>query len=749
MDPVDEITPEQDDGDAEAQALERSEQLQAFGRALAKTRDDWVRARAATGWDKRVQIDLDQYHMKDAASKQAASMMDAVQQGYPVSVREAKPTRSTLFIGVTRQRTNAAEARLADILLPTDDRNWGIKPTPDPECAIALQDETTLVDPATGQPVMVDETGAVTLDPERGRPVRKKDIAIATQRVAKMAADGMLQEIDDQLVECDYLGENRKVLHDAAVMGTGVLKGPIVTKKVRKAWRERVDPATGKKVHELQVVEDLKPASFRVDPRMVWEDPACGDDVKNGQGVFELEQKTERRVRELAKQPGYMREQLLKVLAEGPKQGPSEIELTREDAQHYDKDRLFNHWTYWGELKREDLEVAGVELPEDELEVTSGCVEMINDTVVRAFLNPLDTGDIPYDFYPWEKVQGSCRGYGVPYLMRAEQSATNAAWRQMMDNSGITAGPQIIVNKRIVKPADNQWSLRPFKFWDLSDDSVDPAKAFFAVEFNSHQRELAGILELAQKLGDQGSGIPMLVAGEKGSSPETVGGMQLLMNSANVVLRRLVKQYDDYITKPHIRRYYDYNMAYSEKDSIKGDFVIDARGSSALVVRDVQNQAYLQLLAAGANPVYSPYIDIKKLFEKGLQAQHIDPRDILLPDEKIEENLQKPPPPDPRIEATKINAEARLMQARAVAEGRATEVEVLRENEAENRRMRLLELQLKRDLAVMEYATLQKISLDEVKAKLAQSAIADRTKKELAASEMVFKQRLSPDGQGI
>ena len=298
-----------------------------------------------------------------------------------------------------------------------------------------------------------------------------------------------------------------------------------------------------------------------------------------------------------------MRDQLLAALTDGPKKMPLLGELPTRDEKDSSTDEscLFHHWIYTGELRREDLEAAGVEVPEDELEVVSGCVEMIDNTVVRAYLNPHERGELPYDFYPWEKVQGCVRGYGMPYLMRAEQSVTNAAWRQMMDNSGITAGPQIIVNKRLVKPADGQWTLRPFKFWDLVDDSADPRQAFTAVEFNSHQVELAGIIELAQKLGDQGSGQPMLMTGEQGSAPDTVGGMQLLMNNANVVLRRLVKQFDDYVTKKHVRRYYDYNMAYNEKDDIKGDYQVDARGSSALLVRDIQNQAYTQLLAAAAN----------------------------------------------------------------------------------------------------------------------------------------------------
>lgn len=747
---------EQTTTEEDSQAVEaREDRLQVFSGSLSKLRDEWIRAREATGWDKRVSQDLDQYHMRDAATKMASSMMDSVQQGQPITVRNAMPTRSTVFVGVTRQKTNAAEARLSDIVLPTDDKNYGFTPTPDPEGAKAMKDEGVLKD-AEGNPVLVTPEGDITSDPAKGQPLTKKQVALAAEQTARKAAEGMLKLVDDQLVECDYNAEIRKALHDAAVMGTGVIKGPMATKRMRKAWRQRVDPATSKKIQVLTLVEEIKPATFKVDPRMVWEDPECGDNVQDGRGIFELERLTEKKVRDLAKQPGYLKPQLKKAIQDGPKNGSTvNFQLLRQDSEKEtgEKPNTYEHWIYWGELDAEDLRAAGVKIPpgeDEDLVSVSGCVEMINNVVVRAYLNPLDDGSLPYDFYPWEKVQGSVRGYGVPYLMRAQQSVINAAWRQMMDNNGVTAGPQIIVNRKAIQPQDGQWTLRPFKFWDLTEDGADPGKVFFAVEFNNHQEHLAAVLDLAERIADQETATPMMAQGQQGSAPDTVGGMQLLMNSANVVLRRLVKQFDDYITKPHIRRYYDYNMAYSDDEEVKGDFQIDARGSSALLVRDIQNQAYTNLLAAGANPIYTPLIDPKKLFEKALQAQHIDPKDILLSDEQIKQNREAAQQQsDPRIEAAKINAEARLKEANAIAEGRAVETAVTERGEVENRKLRVAELELKREIAILEMANARAITIDQIKASLAQVAIGDRTKKELAAAEMTFKTTTSPDQQGI
>ena len=50
-----------------------------------------------------------------------------------LKVLNADTERSSIFINITRPKTNAWRARLADMLFPNDERNWGIDPTPVPE----------------------------------------------------------------------------------------------------------------------------------------------------------------------------------------------------------------------------------------------------------------------------------------------------------------------------------------------------------------------------------------------------------------------------------------------------------------------------------------------------------------------------------------------------------------------------------------------------------------------------------------
>ena len=49
----------------EKSMAKQQDQLQQMGQTLARQRDEWISARRSSGWDKRVQEDLDQYHARD------------------------------------------------------------------------------------------------------------------------------------------------------------------------------------------------------------------------------------------------------------------------------------------------------------------------------------------------------------------------------------------------------------------------------------------------------------------------------------------------------------------------------------------------------------------------------------------------------------------------------------------------------------------------------------------------------------
>lgn len=792
--------------DAQEMAAIDEEKLEALGESLAGRRDEWVAARKASGVEKRWIEDLDQYHGRDASTKAAASMMDSAEQGYPVTNRDAKPQRSTVYVNITRPKTNAIEARLANMLYPSDDRNWGLQPSPAPElikAALAEAKAEALKNvPAPAVPA-APSAPTTPQDPTQPAPPpvapapqgmiagQQAPALTATQKLAEAAekCTGMQEEMDDQLMACQFNGEGRKLLHNAAVLGTGILKGPIVVNRSRKAW----SPMQGSKdtsVFVLEMVEEKAPASESVSPWNVFPDPSCDGDIHNGRGIFEYKTVTSKQMRDLIGQPGYLKAQIAKVLKEGPQdsqyQSEHDIRSKSENGtKSSDKDH-YQLWEYWGEFSPEDMRMAGVDVADGSVESVSGCLIIVNQTVIKGFLNPAETGDIPYDFMQWELVDDSPWGYGVPFLMRPSQRVLNAAWRQLMDNSGLSSGPIFFIKKKGIRPSDGRWELTGRKIFECEED-VNPADACHSIDIPNHGQEIQQIIDLAMKFADEETSAPQLAQGEHGNAPDTVGGMTILMNSSNVVLSRMVKQYDDCITRPHLNRYYDWNMAYSDKANIKGDFQVDARGSSALLVRDLQAQSLLQLGQYQGSPLISPFVNWESWFKQVLKLQHIDPTDIMKTEAEIAQVQSAPPAPPIQIaieqmkgqnamqlQQAKAQAEIQMSQAEMqqeqvrLANGQATphmatasaqiERERLRGQTAliveqsrahaeaaradkeleiaqQNGQFKLQEMQLQKDLAVLEYTAKHNITLEQAKVQLAQVSMQEQTKRQLAATE--------------
>ncbi|MFO0201965.1 MAG: hypothetical protein ACK528_02435, partial [Alphaproteobacteria bacterium] len=184
----------------------------------------------------------------------------------------------------------------------------------------------------------------------------------------------------------------------------------------------------------------------------------------------------------------------------------------------------------------------------------------------------------------------------------------------------------------------------------------------------------------ALKFADQETNMPQMLGGERGTAPETVGGMVMLQSNALSVPRLRVKLFDDKVTRPHIGRYYDYFMANSPKKEIKGDMEIDARGVSVLLEKDIQNQAALQLASLTANPRYQGLIDPKKELKVILPAFKVKAEDVMFTDEEIQQMQQQaaqnPQPQDPRIAVAEMQMQAKQAELQDRQQQREVDVQL-------------------------------------------------------------------------
>jgi hypothetical protein len=546
--------------------------------------------------------------------------------------------RSKTFIKLTRAKTNAAESQLIDLLFPNDDKNWGMYETPVPDLAGKLDDDT---------PVNID--GQQYQD-EQGNVITQAMLAQRELEVIKERCQNMEQEIEDQLVETDYNAKSRDCIHDAVVIGTGILKGPVIVGKLDKAF---VKTEMG---WAMEMRESFTPGVECVRPWDFFPDMSAAT-IEEAEFVFERRYMSKAQLQGLTQRKGFKAEQINKVLQMTGQQ-TQHTSVYQDDVRRLAglsdtlNDTRFETWEYHGPISFDVLvELGAIELPEDPDEAAAAMEQMeqqdmlatvfyCGGIVLGAKLHPMQyEGYLPYRVFNWEPDDSSVFGYGVPRMVKDEQAIINSIWRMILDNGAITAGPQIIRQRKNIAPADGQdWTLRPFKQWDLLNSVDDPRKVFTAVEFNSHLPELQGIYQMARILFDEISGVPMLQQGEQGQSTQTLGGMSMLMNAANTVRRRQVKAWDDNITKPLIKDFYAWNMENGEDEEIKGDYQVDARGTGALLVKETQAQAITNMLqVVGSNPVFAPILQLKavNIFREWFKTQSL-PSDLMPTNEELE-----------------------------------------------------------------------------------------------------------------
>lgn len=742
-------TPPQDET-LQAPDEQRIAILDALGASLASKRRDAVAFKASSGIEDEWLGDEEFYQGYDDANRN--EFVKTASKPTEGSGTAEKTSGSTVFPNITQPYVDAVSARVGDMLLPTGDRNYAAEATPIPEMSTAAMNEPAPVAAPVAMPGQPPGPGAAPapLPLAAQMQVAYKQMQTEAARKAKKAED----RIDDWLTECQYHAEMRKVIDDAAKLGSGVIKGPVPVNRKAAVWQKGEDGVSG-----LVLVSEIKPASIRVDPWNLFPDPACGESIHNGAFIFERDFLTPKKLEAQKGLPGYIDSQIDKCLDEGPG-NQKESDQRNLDAGRSSKDQ-FEVWYVHVDIKTEELMAAGCECGDEKNRKRSypALLTLVNNHVIRAALNPLDSGEFPYDVIPWKRRPGMPWGVGLARQLRTPQRIVVGATRALMNNAGMASGPQFVV-RRGVKPENGVWEVVPLKFWIEEDDASGQAGAPFAsVTIPMMQIELTNIIQLGMKMAEDVTGMPMLMQGQQGKAPDTVGGMTILNNNANAVLRRIARLFDSCITEPHIRRYYAWLMEHGEDADEKGDFQIVARGSTALVERDIQSQEMVNVLALCLNPAYG--MNPKKAMAEYLKSRRFDSATFEYSEEEMQQMSQQQPPEDPRITAAKIMAQSRSeveqLESKQAADHAVASAHLVMAAqqftaaEAEkDRQLEVMRLDLDRQLAGTELASSERRDLERQKVLLASLTLKLQTQRDLSAGKFapqVAPAAVEPTGQ--
>lgn len=709
----------------EGQADERRERLAAIVGRLAKDAEERVNKRRSI--EERWLDDLRQFY---------GQYTDKI----VTELKEAN--KSVLFINQTRPKTNACEARLSDMLFPTDDRNWGIGPTPVPELTVQAEEVAMEAAAAAAQLEQSPESAETQVRASKAMLAQAEIQAQLDE--ARKRARAMETEIEDHLRECRYQASARDAIRDACRLGTGIMKGPITGDKLRRQWQPGADGQ-----HALQEIQDARPEFWRVDPWHFFPetDAQCMED--NG-STFERHLMKAKDLKKLARKSGFDANAIRTLLQDEPRAVMPQFIADLRSLTGGEVDTTTNRyevWEYRGPLTAEEMldiarmsgrdqMVEDLELEDekvDPLQEMHAVVWLCQDQLLKFGIHHLDSGESIYSVFNLEKDESSIFGFGIPYLMRDSQKALSSAWRIMMDNAGLSSGPQIVVDTQVVEPVDGNYMLTPRKMWKKKSNVAPNARPFESFDIPMHQQELANIIEMAKTFIDDETSMPMIAQGEQGAQvTKTAQGMSLLMNSANVVFRRIVKNFDDDMTTPNIRRMYDFLMQFSQKDYIKGDFEVDARGTSVLLVREMQSANLMTfLLQFGAHPVLAKFLK-----KEGLPAMRLLVQTMMIPadevvktDQELEKDMaeaaKQPPAADPVI----MELEARMNLAQMDGE------------------TKLQLAQLNRETELIKLAHTSNMDVEKLRTMLQMKQMDVDSKERVLATEVAVEQQQSRNGE--
>ena len=516
---------------------------------------------------------------------------------------------SDIYMMITEVKCRAAESWLRDILLDTGTPPWDLQPTPIPDLT---SDHTAELQQALAAEVLrtVEMEGQAPT-PDKMLELKEmiaQDYRFKLLQAADNRAKRMKLKIADQFAQGGWSESFNDFITDLVTYPCAFIKGPIVRRQRKLSYSK--DEAGNTTV---EADETIAPEFERVDPFRIYIEPGITN-INDGY-LFEHHPLSRTELSELIGVPSYDDDAIRKVLETGNGQSwiNEDVELAKdeEERKFHSFDRpteVYDALEFWGKVSGKMLLEWGMEEEDvpDEAKEYDACVWMVGNYVIKAVLNYDPLGEKPYAKTSFIKHPGAFWGKGIPELIEDLQGVCNAAARALINNMGISSGPQVEVNLERIPPNEDITQMHPWKIWQVTNDplgSSSPAVKFTQPDDNANT--LMSVYERFAKLADDHSGIPSYLQGDlnvKGAG-RTASGLSMLMGSAGKGIRLVVMHIDSDVIKPIVHRQFVYNMRYDEDESIKGDVEILPRGAINLAVKETVNVRRIEFLNATANEI--------------------------------------------------------------------------------------------------------------------------------------------------
>ncbi len=509
---------------------------------------------------------------------------------------------SAIYMMLTATKCRAASSWIRDILMPANEKPWGLDPTP------IAQVPPEFLRPVFSQfmqqaALTAQQTGQMP-DPQQVMQSAEDHIRHAAQERAEKAARRHEDVIEDQLAEGQWDAALADFIDDFCTFPNAFIRGHNLRRVPSLAWMEGWKP-----VKTLEI----KPDWYRVSPFDLYPSPDATD-IDNGAYLIERCRFTRGHLNKLIGVPGYNEDAIRLVLEEHGQSGLRDwlwtdgerAELEGRGHEWLTRGQTIDALIYCGGAQGLSLLQWGVDpddvddpLAEYEVEAT-----LIGQHVIRVKINRDPLERRPYHTASFQPVPGSFWGQGIPELMADIQDVCNATARSLVNNLAISSGPQVEVYQERLQATEDPTNIYPWKVWLTKDSNVtgnNPAVRF--TQPSSNAAELLAVYDKFELRADDATNIPRYAYGNErvGGAGQTASGLSMLMESANKGIKDAIRHIDRGVIRRVIEALWLHNMQYSDDRSIKGDVAVVPRGSSAMLIREQTHQMRTQFLQMTAN----------------------------------------------------------------------------------------------------------------------------------------------------
>jgi len=560
---------------------------------------------------------------------------------YGPDVQFSSTEKSQVFVKVTKTKVLAAYGQIAEVLFGGNKFPITIDPTVLPDGVEETVSFETNADQRKANEDLPDLLPGETYEDFRERlsgmkasldpvmdylePGPAKTPTSPQFHPAEVAAKKMEKKIHDQLEESHAKKHLRAAAFEAALFGTGIMKGPFAVDKEYANWDE--DGNYSPMFKTIPQTSSVSIWNFYPDP-----DAAT---MEEAEYIVERHKMSRSQLRGLKNRPYFRENAINNALRLGESYNKEWWEHVMEDNSEQDQAQRFEVLEFWGFVDTELLIEQDIDIPDDlkDAEQLSVNAWICNGQVLRLVMNPFTPAYIPYFAAPYEMNPYSIFGVGIAENMDDTQTLMNGFMRMAVDNAALSGNLLIEIDETNLVPGQDL-SVYPGKVFRRQGGA--PGQAIFGTKFPNVSNENMQMFDKARVLSDESTGFPSFAHGQTGVTGvgRTASGISMLMSAANGSIRNVVKNIDDYLLAPLGKAFFNFNMQFNFESDIKGDLEVKARGTESLMANEVRSQRLLQFLQVVQNPALAPFARMDYIVREIAKSMDLDP-------DKVGNNMQQ------------------------------------------------------------------------------------------------------------